>query len=399
MPRTETVLRVFVASPRDLSEERATLEGVIRELNNTWSTTLGIRLELVAWETHTLPGFGADAQDVINEQIADDYDIFIGMMWARFGTPTGRAGSGTAEEFHRAYRRHKENPNQVRIMFYFKNAPIPPSDLDPEQLVSIQKFQAELGEKGGYYWTFNNRDEFAQLVRMHLARQVQAFGTDRGEDVSESEPEVQPQETLSQPVAEVEPAREGEVEDDEEGYLDLMETWQDSFETMNAVTGRMSTALEELSAKMNAGTKDLNEAKQPSGDVDIKTAKKITNRIAEALNNFAALMEADVPIFANSYSAGMEAFSRAFPLVKELGQQDKEDLVKTQVSIQQLISSMSETREQMRSFRDVIAGLPRATALFNRARRRAISILDKLDEEYGMALNLSSEVEKGLRDS
>ena|SRR3989337_1199459 len=32
-------------------------------------------------ETHTYPGIGEDAQDVINKQIDDDYDIFIGLMW------------------------------------------------------------------------------------------------------------------------------------------------------------------------------------------------------------------------------------------------------------------------------------------------------------------------------
>ena len=67
MPRTGIILRVFVASPSDVAEERAILEDVIRELNITWSKNLGIYLELVKRETHTFPGIGSDPQAVINE--------------------------------------------------------------------------------------------------------------------------------------------------------------------------------------------------------------------------------------------------------------------------------------------------------------------------------------------
>jgi hypothetical protein len=87
MPRTETILRVFVASPSDVIEERQLLEEVVKELNLTWSKNLGIRLELVKWETHAFPGIGDDPQAVINTEIGDDYDIFIGIMWTRFGSP------------------------------------------------------------------------------------------------------------------------------------------------------------------------------------------------------------------------------------------------------------------------------------------------------------------------
>ncbi|MFL6275750.1 MAG: hypothetical protein ACJ74G_11245 [Blastocatellia bacterium] len=47
MPRTQTILRVFVASPGDTTEERASLEDVIQELNTIWSKSLGIHLELL----------------------------------------------------------------------------------------------------------------------------------------------------------------------------------------------------------------------------------------------------------------------------------------------------------------------------------------------------------------
>ena len=105
MARDERVITVLVASPSDLEPERSRLEEVIREFNIVWSKNLCLRLELVKWETHGFPGIGEDAQDVLNRQLGDDYDVFLGMMWTKFGTPTGRAGSGTEEEFNRALAR------------------------------------------------------------------------------------------------------------------------------------------------------------------------------------------------------------------------------------------------------------------------------------------------------
>ena len=47
------------------------------------------------------PVRGGEPEVLINDQIGK-YDIFLGVMWRRFGTPTGVAESGTEEEFRRA---------------------------------------------------------------------------------------------------------------------------------------------------------------------------------------------------------------------------------------------------------------------------------------------------------
>jgi len=144
MAKTQTILQVFVASPRDVVDERKILEDVISEFNLTWSDTNKIRLELLKWETHAHPGFGEDAQDAINRQIGNEYDIFIGIMWGLFGSPTNRAESGTEEEYEKAYARLAESPGSVQIMFYFKDAGISPSKLDPEQLAKVQAFKRRI---------------------------------------------------------------------------------------------------------------------------------------------------------------------------------------------------------------------------------------------------------------
>ena len=116
------VVRLFVASPDDVSRERGELVKVVDRLNRIFERIKGIRIQLVRWESDTYPGVGSDAQDVINSQVDDAYDVFLGILWRRLGTPTGRAESGTVEEYTRARARFDADRASVHIMWYFKES-------------------------------------------------------------------------------------------------------------------------------------------------------------------------------------------------------------------------------------------------------------------------------------
>ena len=160
MPRSETVLQVFVASPGDVTDEREVLESVVAELNRAWAKSLGVRLELLRWETTTRPGIGSDPQAVINSQIGNEYDVFIGILWGRIGTPTSSAESGTMEEFQRAHARWEADPNSVEIMVYFKDEAIKPSEIDGDQNNRVQNFKRSLGNEGVLHRTFEGIENF-----------------------------------------------------------------------------------------------------------------------------------------------------------------------------------------------------------------------------------------------
>lgn len=170
---TRVVVRTFLASPSDVLPERKIASTIVDELNSIWGGFLGIVLELVRWETHAYPGIGDDAQAVINDQIDDNYDIFIGIMWGRLGTPTHRARSGTAEEFERAYRRFMTDPTSVRIMFYFKS--VAPDEVGEEQIRAMEEFRERVIGLGVLPWTFATTEDFQALLRLHLSRQVQHY--------------------------------------------------------------------------------------------------------------------------------------------------------------------------------------------------------------------------------
>ncbi|TWU00494.1 putative nucleotide-binding protein containing TIR-like domain protein [Botrimarina colliarenosi] len=173
-----TRIRVFVASPGDVALERESLTTVINELNSTVASHKNCMLELVRWETHCQPDMGR-AQEVINLQVGH-YDIFVGIMWKRFGTPTGEADSGTEEEFRRAYSCW-EKDRGVRILFYFSQDTYKLSKPEEvEQLSKVMAFRSELQEKG-LVWEYSDVGDFKDVVRPHLARLILDLPDDGGE--------------------------------------------------------------------------------------------------------------------------------------------------------------------------------------------------------------------------
>ncbi len=162
-------IRVFVSSPSDVKEERDRLRNVVEKLNRIIGPDKNIVLELVDWETHVTPDMGR-SQEIINRQIVP-YDIFIGIMWKRFGSPTGKAGSGTEEEFNAAYECWKKT-GSPKILFYFNQAPYTPRTPEEEdQVRRVREFRAQLREKG-LPWKYNGPDEFERFVDEHLHKTI-----------------------------------------------------------------------------------------------------------------------------------------------------------------------------------------------------------------------------------
>lgn len=167
MPEQTKKIRIFVASPGDVHEEREHLKAVVDELNTTIAPFKRLSLELVKWESHATPSMGRP-QGVINTQLGQ-YDIFVGIMWKRFGTPTGKAESGTEEEFQLAYKQW-ENTKSIRILFYFCQDPFMPRKVDEiAQLQKVLEFREFLGGIG-LTWEYSDSNEFPNVVRPHLAR-------------------------------------------------------------------------------------------------------------------------------------------------------------------------------------------------------------------------------------
>ena len=133
------IYKCFIASPSDTNNERNICDKIFNEINKNLGEGCNFRIESLKWESDVRPSFGEDSQSVINSQIGNDYDLFVGIMYKKFGTPTSKADSGTEEEFNNAYDRYTKKDN-VEIMFYFNDEPINPSEIVPAELEKVNNF-------------------------------------------------------------------------------------------------------------------------------------------------------------------------------------------------------------------------------------------------------------------
>ena len=387
MARTVSELRVFVASPDDVKEERNLLEDVISKFNIDRGKTEEIRLDLVRWETHCFPGINTDVQANVNDQIGDNYDIFIGIMWKKFGTPTPRAGSGTAEEFERAYQRYKQDPDNLRVMFYFKDASPPSmSEIDPEQWAQVSEFRRQLGEKGVLYWPFNDQRDFESLIQIHLNRQAQEWGKSWGA-VKEINLVPSPSEYVT--------CNTTEIDDEEDGFWDVLELGQNNFEESTEIMVRIGDAITTLGAKVETRGKEMDQAVKPTG-TNPKMAKRICDRTADDLEAFVARMEIEIPLFSKSFSTGINAMGRAATIYTDFNDASIKELISVQETIQTLRTSIMQSMEAITSFRDKIDATPRITKTINRAKRHTVDVLGHLIKEMTSATTLTLEVEKAI---
>ena len=163
------VVKVFLASPGDLIDERSLAKATVDEVNETIGRSLGYHIDLIGWEDVN-PGYGRP-QGLINKDV-EQCEYFVGLMWQRWGTPPGHEDgnftSGFEEEFELALQRRTTGP-QPEISLFFKN--IPPERLaDPgEGLKQVLNFRKRMeAEKRILYQTFGDEREYLRKLRRCL---------------------------------------------------------------------------------------------------------------------------------------------------------------------------------------------------------------------------------------
>ena len=96
---TVKLLRVVIASPNDVQEERKALDAVIADFNHVIAEDSGFILKIKSWEKVAYPGFHSGGPQALIDSVLniEDCDIFIGVLWRRFGTPITEDGETGTE--------------------------------------------------------------------------------------------------------------------------------------------------------------------------------------------------------------------------------------------------------------------------------------------------------------
>ncbi|MGD0339517.1 MAG: tetratricopeptide repeat protein [Bacteroidota bacterium] len=177
-------IRIFLASPYDVATERAKLETVVTSLKPL-ADYLGLTLEVLDWRG-VVPDAGRPQQIIFDQLKPTSWDIFVGILWHRFGTPPGGKDlqtqkdylSGTEEEFRIAYRLWKEY-GRPRIVMYRCMRAIP-LDADLAQAQRVKNFFKEIQKPQSEFrvltQSFDTTESFEKLLLDNLQKLLLEYG-------------------------------------------------------------------------------------------------------------------------------------------------------------------------------------------------------------------------------
>jgi len=391
MARQVKHLRILLASPSDVAPERESVDRVVAELNRTLPAAVGVHLDLVAWETSSTPSLGSDPQAILNSQLGDDADIFIGLLWARMGTPTPRAASGTAEEFSRVYSRWKADPDSVAVMFYFKEAGVP-VDVDTDQLRAVQEFRRSL-QDAAITARFENAAELEMHLRVHLTRQVfsRAAQPQRasGGGVDESGPGHAPPARMS--------IETQSGEEEEEGLLDLVEKSSIGFAVMTDSVRRIGEETQEVGVFINAQAQELLALNMRHPE-DARKGKLIVNRTGERMLAFSQRVDRELPALGKSALDAIGSVGKAAQLVPDFGPAAVQGIEGNLVALRGMRESVRMSRQQLGGWQRQLEQMPRVTTQFNRAKRETLTVMGRLDREFGRVEELATATESMITE-
>ena len=178
MPETLKKLRIFAASPSDVASERAKLETVVDSLK-PMADYLSLTLEVVDWR-EVVPDAGRPQQVIFDQLKPTSWDVFVGILWYRFGTPPGGKDpqtqkdylSGTEEEFRTVYRLWKKY-HKPRIMMYRCSRPVP-QEADFIQAQRVKDLFKEIQDPSGGFrvltQSFNTTESLQKLLLDNLQK-------------------------------------------------------------------------------------------------------------------------------------------------------------------------------------------------------------------------------------
>jgi hypothetical protein len=149
---------IAIASPSDVQEER---DRVLRVFNRWNEANDDAFLHSAMWESFAVPELGDHPQHILNRSIVSA-ELLVAIFWAKLGSPTPTAASGSAEEI----REFIAAKGAARVMVYFCTRDLPYT-VDPGELTRLLAFKSEMRSQGIYH-EYRAVDEFDSALYRHL---------------------------------------------------------------------------------------------------------------------------------------------------------------------------------------------------------------------------------------
>ncbi|OFX74798.1 MAG: hypothetical protein A2X12_11970 [Bacteroidetes bacterium GWE2_29_8] len=179
-------IQIFVSCPSDVNDNKDRVKEICKNISDTTlNNPIQVNFKIREGNEIVAP-IGKRPQQVINDLI-NDYDIYFGIWWMKFGSKTGEINpitnkefeSGTHEEFFEALKMYKEF-QKPKIYLFFKTPSAINDVASAEQLLNVLKFRDEQMTKG-WVNSFDTDNVFNDKVYKILMEILTKMNTDQNE--------------------------------------------------------------------------------------------------------------------------------------------------------------------------------------------------------------------------
>lgn len=126
-------------------------------------------------------------------------------------------------------------------------------------------------------------------------------------------------------------------------------------------------------------------------EININTAKATVNRHADDINVFCDKMELYIPRFSKTFRAGIEAYGKAFSMYSASDYMDDKIPTSLKNDLSEIFGSFDVAIQGTEDYKNAIVRTLAMTSKLAKAKRRAISILDRYLNELLMAKKLTGD--------
>jgi len=364
MSRDITELSVLIASPSDLKIERETAEKAMNDANRLLSPDYTIILRALRWED--LPSeFGAPPQTTINKNY-DQYDFFIGLMGAKFGTPTSDFDSGTEEEFNIALRKQKQDPKSVHIMFYFSTQERALNEIDAEQLQKVNYFK-DKAKALGIYKEFKSHEELRRVLSHDLFKHAIKWLADHKKIINIEESNIKTDiSTSHEQIA------------TNEGFLDILEIIEGSNHNAIGAILTITRSIMDVNLDTRNTANKIRSLENKPLQYRTKEAKRLLNKNANTVIKYSATTKENLPEFTNSWNIFIEKSIELLSIDQKIKKENIDDIKNNYELLIKLNNKMKEADVSLTEYVEAIKDIPKMTNKYEIAKKEAMNATSEL---------------------
>lgn len=316
--------------------DRKVVRNVVSNINRDSGFREGFHVEVIGWETDSRPSAGEYAQQVINEQLLGDIDIFVGLLGHYFGQPTQKYSSGTEEEFEIAFGNFKEK-GAPKIMFYFSEAIESVRDVEADQLAKRNSFRKGLENRGVYYFSYNDITSFQFDLHRHISQTVrellledEEFSLQISDESTKALLNYDNLITTNTVIL----------------TSDLIDIATNELNSYTIVQSEYNKDISRVAKKMERSSRGI---EQSQNSMNVKRFEREFDALCKGLEIYVEKLVDKIPRFANHFDNSMTSFQRAIAIMDDTEEGSSGFVSSIEGSILDAVAGLSELRDIVNS--------------------------------------------------